>query len=574
MKKSYLLLSLLLAGLCANAQYFHSSYGDNATAFNGAVTRNGSIGHIIAGIKDQNLTIARTDENGDFTQPENFNYIYELTDPNTSQQLTVSNAFVLELNNGSGHIAIGSYSTGSDYGIFYLPLDMQGNPSGTVKGFINPNPQLRVEVRAITESVNVQGDIYAAGTTGDPGNPNDIFALRLDAGGNVMWNCIYDFSFFAPDEEATVADMTEGLNGELMIVGGGGRDGLWLIVDQNDGNPMDVDLYDAGRTERFNSIGISEDPLSQGYVLSGTGDIDFWNAQNQWMNRMLGLKTDAARNAEWFNYYFVESHNGIEEEGIDLTGRMNTLGNYEYFLTGFTYDNGAPSGNGVVLRLEHDGTVSSMPMIPLFHYPLNNYIIRPVCAAASDNGATTGLSLYSTAHDQTSGMPSMLITKVYFNGESPCNQSQGHDVAPSELNYRVNNIHTQVIGNLDNAHVDMNNQYGSSYFNICFAGSIPGGSNDRTAPAYSSTPGGIKVYPNPVGRGTDLHIGVNTEREEIVQIQITDLSGRTLYTGIHRTLPGYNDLKADADQLPEVPGIYGLTVIRASQTERLKISVQ
>lgn len=570
MKKTCLLLSLLLTGLCANAQYFHSTYGDNATAFNGAFTTTNSIGHIVAGIKDQNVTVARTDENGDFTQPENFNYIYELIDAASAQPLTVSNALVLELSSGNGHVVIGSYSFNSDYGIFYLPLDIQGNPSGPLKAYINPNAQMPIRINAISESVNVQGDIYGAGSTGVLGNVVDVIAFRLDANGDFIWSYIYDFSNY---DGVSIADVTEGMNGELMIVGTCKRDGLWITLDQNDGNPLNVDMYDAGRDERFTSIHISEDPLSQGYVLSGTSDIDF--PHGQWRNRMLGMKTDAARNVEWFNYYFVESHTGIEEEGVDIAGRLNTLGDYEYFLTGYTYDNSVPSGNSVVVRLAHDGTISGMPLIPMFHFVLSNYIISPVSVAASDNGATTGLSIYATALDLSTGQPSMMISKVYFNGEAACNDwNGGHDVAPTALNYSINNIGTDRISRLDYNQVDLNNQYGSAYNNICHASSVPGGSNARAAVAYSSTPDGVKVFPNPVGPGADLHIALNAEQEEIVEVRMTDLSGRTLYTGRYRVFPGYNNLTADKDQLPGTPGIYGLSIIRASKTEHMKISIR
>lgn len=580
MKKFVLCLALMGTACASRAQYFHGFYGDNTTTGNGQVTRRTSIGHVIAGSQAPYLSVARTDPDGAFTAADNFNNNYELTDAATGRPVIVSNARVIELRSGNGYVVMGSYTLDAvnpnQYGVFYLQLDVSGNP-GPLSAYTNPSPDVPITLTALTESASASGEVFAAGVSDNPGGPRHAFAMRLDASGGQNWGYTYDFSFLPQSQQVTISDVLENAStSDLMIVGSGGSDALWLVIDPGNGVPSAADFYDAGRNETFSSIGISRDPAAQGYILSGTTDEYFWSAQNFYRPRMMAVKTDFNRNVQWFNSYVIETHTGNREDGADIVGRMNTLGQYEYYLAGRTYDISSGDENEVVLKIQDDGTVNSGAAgLAVFHFYQNDFNSHPLSIDASDDPISTGFSLYATATDRTTGVPTMLITKAYFNGFTACNSQQGMDAVHVPLNYQHQPGNTGQVDHLPSVNVVLSNQFTSTDNMFCYASGVPQGDNTRMAPGFAVAEQGsaLRVYPNPLEKGATLHFSLQSDRAESALLQLVDMTGRIVYRTGFQLQEGQNDLSIEGAVLNLAPGLCEASLQRSSGTEHLKVSI-
>ncbi len=573
MKKTMTLILVLLLAMNAGAQYFHHTYADGMTAGNGMVTKYVSDGHVIAGFNPKVISVVRTDVKGNFSSADNFNLLYVLKDVATGNNLYITGTKITELSTKDGYIAMGDYyfkdANGNiEYGIFYMLIKTDGNPSMVI-GYQHPKLEIPLKLTAITESVNSPGDIYATGLVEYDGSPRDMFAMRIKGYGSLSWSYIYDFSYLEkPENQVWVSDILESpFSNDIDIVGRGNQDGLWIDLDQSNGSVQSVNFYDLGKDDRFNAIATSADPnLGKGYILCGT------STSNEGYNQVWAMKTKTLKTSVQWSYIYAGKATAKEQDGIDIIGRLNTGGKYEYYLAAVCHDYPNNVADNLVFKIPSDGVMTSVNDV--FLYPFVNKNLEHV--ESIDIGSalgTTGISLYSDFYNASTGAQDMLITHAYFNGVTACNYEIYYG-KPYKFTPKQYDSKTQEIEKLQEQKLDIEDYFKADDKEICYAKTVLGGSNARLAQngiTGGNTNGITHVYPNPLTNNATLHIAISAEVTEKVQVNITDMSGRIVWSNSYTLQPGDNDLQMTTGDI--AAGIYDVSVARNSGTEHNKIAV-
>jgi len=571
MKKTMTLLLVLLAAVTARAQYFHHLYADGMTAGNGMVTKYISDGHVIAGFNPKVISVVRTDVKGNFTSADNFNLLYVLKDVATGNNLYITGTKITELSTKDGYIAMGDYYFKNaagviEYGIFYLFLKTDGTPSFAV-GYQHPKLEVPLKLTAMTESASSPGDIYATGLVEYGSSPRDVFAMRIKAYGSISWDYIYDFSFLEKEEnQVWVSDILESpYSNDLEIVGRGNQDGLWISLDQSNGSVQSVNFYDLGKEDRFNAIAVASDPnTGKGYILCGT------STSNEGYNQVWAMKTKTLKTSVLWSYIYFGKATAKEQDGIDIIGRLNTGGKYEYYLAAVCHDYPNNVEDNMVFKIPADGQMTSVNDV--FLYPFTNNLEHVESIDIGKARGTVGISLYSTFYN-VSGATDLFITHAYFNGVTACN----YDITygkPYKFEPKQYDAKTKEIDKLQEQKIDIEDYFKADDKEICYAKSVLGGSNARLAQnaiTGGNTDGIVHIYPNPVTSNATLHISITVEEAETAQVTIMDMAGRTVWNNSFALQAGDNDLQIAPGNI--ATGIYNVSVSRNSGTTHYKVAV-
>ena len=233
MKNLFILIFITIFLSNTNAQYFQHKYTTNSIIGNGLTTKYTSDGHLFGGtcqgigMTMPSLFVTRTDSTGQFTSPQNFNQTYILLDAQSQIQLTIMSNQVIELSDGTGYVAFGSYSfinsaSTTIWGLFYVKLDVNGNVI-VVNGY---QPSINVSgiwVTSATESIHNNGDVYATGNIVTQSENRVVFAISVDNVGNLYWGNLYDFKSYVTSNDIIQSPYDD----ELIMVGG---IGVWILI--------------------------------------------------------------------------------------------------------------------------------------------------------------------------------------------------------------------------------------------------------------------------------------------------------------------------------------------------------
>lgn len=570
MRKTLTLSAALLAfSLQAGAQYFHHIYADGMTAGNGMTTKYIGPGHLIGGFNPKVVSVVRTNVKGSFSSADDFNLLYVLTDAATGNNLEITGTKVLELSTKDGYIAMGDYhfnDGGTElYGIFYMLIKPDGTPSGAI-GYMHPKLKIPLKLTAITESANSPGDIYATGVVAYDGSPRDMFAMRINAYGNLDWNYIYDFSYLEkPEAQIWTSDILESpFQKQVNIVGKGNMDGVWINLDPSNGSVQDVNFYDLGKDEGFKAVAVSSDPNEKGYVVTGT------TTANEGYNQVWAMKTKTVNTSLFWSWVEIGKAPAKEQDGIDIIGRLNTSGKYEYYLAAVAHDYPTVEDN-IVFKLKADGEVLATNGVFVYPFSNNQEHVESVDISNADEGK--GLSLYSTFYNNASGATDLFITKAYFNGVTACN----YDITGGKSVKMYPKVYAQKTWEIEKfteAKLEIPDYFKHDDKEICYAKSVLGGSNARLA--QNGISGAevheTRIYPNPLNGAAALHISLFADTEENIAVNITDVSGRTIWHSSYTLHAGDNDLQVVPGEM--ATGIYDVSVVRSTGAEHHKVAVQ
>jgi hypothetical protein len=283
------------------------------------------------------------------------------------------------------------------------------------------------------------------------------------------------------------------------------------------------------------------------------------------------MKTKTLKTSVQWSYIYAGKATAKEQDGIDIIGRLNTGGKYEYYLAAVCHDYPNNIADNLVFKIPSDGVMTSVNDV--FLYPFVNKNLEHVESIDIGSGlGTVGISLYSDFYNASSGARNMQITHAYFNGVTACNYEIYYG-KPYKFEPKQYDSKTQQIEKLEEQKIDIEDYFKADDKEICYAKTVLGGSNARLAQNVVTTgTGGIThVYPNPLTNNATLHIAITAEEAEAVQVSITDMAGRTVWTRSFTLQAGDNDLQATPGNI--ATGIYDVSVSSGSGTAHYKVAV-
>lgn len=567
--KKIILIVFLLAGFTSKAQYFQHLYGHDPEI--GTVVRTGmntnstGPGHLIGGMHMKDLLssfpppsingelfalhVIRTDADGRFTTPNEFNNTYRLLNSNNDVIRFTAGA-VTEFSDGSGYAALGTYFYDEYYpqaaGVAYIRLDLNGNVM-TTKGY-TLSPMIEggagINIAAVRESVSTPGDIFATG---------DNWVLRIDQNGTLIWGNVYSGAPIINKDliESPYAP-------ELIVVGqlvNSPIKGLWMKLDPNTGAVVQADEMSSyfATNEYLHSIDVSNDPLLQGFILSGVADEKVWV-----------VRTDQAGNYVWSGIYQPSTPvNYIY--GRDAVGRLiksddGNRDDYEYYVTGpLKFTSGVE--DAFIFKIDRWGQPKNPNGLFVYGYINGSGIGIEETGLDIDvntSGTADGVTMYAVGEDN-SATKEVYVVKAYFNGFSGCNEyfedihSSIAEFFPSNsLSISATAMGTETL-TLYNIESELDNE-------LCHNTTIMGGDNSLVAPTQQGDKE-AKISPNPIAQGAQYAaIEVEIETPTTAQISVYDMLGRKYYSQTYTLVKGKNNLVLDISNINMAQGMYTVKI--------------
>lgn len=597
MKKMFLSMIAVGGMLTASAQYFQHTYGTPAMEYprSGQNVRMNTVGHVMAGASDwlcspQDMTLTRTDQNGNIAGPQGFNNIYRLvasTGANVSSQATR----VIELGNGDLFV-VGNFInnwTGKP-GIFAARFNAAGVMQAIESFQTNPTASF-IELNSVRQSIFNPNLVFATGSanyTNAAGvTTTGVIIMRLNTLDCKIngWANIYNFN-------AAILPTTFGQDiiespynpfgiQEVCVVGrtrmAAGNDGYFLEVSSAAGAPTAPggvgQVFSTNFDDQFWGIDISNNPLGgAGFVIVGytngfnAGGVNY----NVWT-----LKVNPAANAVVWQTTHDYSLGGRNDFAYDIIERRNTLGAWEYYTSGFT-DNGSLGGNdAVVIKLNAGGfgvgeyTYGAQGTDRAFEidqFPVGG--VNPAPGLATFGMTNSFPNFPKQAADD------IYLVKSYFNGESGCYQrfalpmSFGQQLPPVRI--RFNRI-------IPFAQDTMRNP-GVVYMNdttLCYNVVIGTGNNTRQAQQPSLVPGNsINAYPNPIDANSGtVNLDYQSPADATIEIRLMDMMGREISKRSMSVVAGTQTLTVDFGP-GMATGIYQIEVNNNGETVTARVAVK
>lgn len=600
--KQILLSVLVLVGLNSHAQYFQHLYGDNErlqyltdghNAYSGGTT-----GHFLIGLGgrtfngDFTFNVQRTDMNGNIGAPFTFNNQYAPTyivnPPSSPANMHVNRVHSVEFSNGSGFAIAGSYISngGANMGIFYTHLDPNGNvvvSNGYMQNIFGVTYSY-VSVQEITESVQNPGELYITGYFRNAATGNNrVFVMKINQGGALLWGATYDLTGNAATDSDIPYDIVESnyINpgcgcAEVIVVGehsngtaAGGvglPDGFVLRVGAFFGAPLQpADFYGTPNTrDVFTAVEKTTNPNidagGNGFAISGYTDMNNNRSMDMWF---VALDNTGAMIWDHLFDYNTASARINEDYSMDIMERINTLGNYEYYLAGYTLDVGNLGavdemviktddfGNGVAAGQFSYGDIRNDWGMRIDK--LNGY------GPDGDGIAVFG---YSEDPNYTLGGYDHLLVKAYFNGVTACHQNLIDPIQSPGYASRVTSSPQEFYPRTFYDYPFLVNLYQPLLdIQICHTTSDPNGSNARMVPVEPKGDKEVIISPNPMVEGAGVAmIQVETESPTDVQVTIYDLLGKQYYKGSFTLAKGNNKLPLDLGKTSMATGMYTVKV--------------
>jgi len=184
------------------------------------------------------------------------------------------------------------------------------------------------------------GYIVAGHTDSFGAGLDDIFLIKTDANGNIIWAKTYGGTdYYYTSSVQQTSDGGYILAGYTWSFSAGGD--ILLIKTDANGNVQWAKTYGGTDDDYASSVQQTSDG---GYILAGTT----WSFGAGWSDIFL-IKTDANGNVQWAKTY--------GEAGYDLASSVQQTSDGGYILAGYTYSFGAGNGDILLIKTDANGNV-------------------------------------------------------------------------------------------------------------------------------------------------------------------------------------------------------------------------
>jgi hypothetical protein len=555
MKKITKFLMFMCIATSVDAQYFTREYGSTS---NTDVLRDGAPaaalpvgeGHLITGttsfLGTRTLTLTRTDIAGDISAGC-FSSIYELQNA-AGDILAVDVVKVIEVPSGvatSNIMVTGTYTDDSpqpvEFGVFIAMFNALGNV---------------LYVTGYTQDVNSEGRLSMVSACPDLGGGPIVYCLgNIDltlrfgqmAGQGIftigfntsnfttVYTQIYNISNNYTRRETAADIIASPWNPtQLAVIGNydasaGGPGSYLLRVDKATGNVIgNVRIYNyANSTETVKSITLASTPGSVGFMICGSSNNGNGAIQRVWVFKVnpLGV-AGAALPKNFINYSVANAGNYI---GTDITERLNTLGDYEYYASATIFNGSIGMRDLVIIKLD-DLLEPSALSDNEFTYGKANSNELSEEIVSFNSGLAPGIAIYgNTTQGDITGNREMYVVKAYYNGALNCSEDTTTTTFANSPNL-MGTTPAAALGPLVEGPLTSEKIGSLSMYPICNVATYMSGSNLRLSqedPTTTISP--IQVWPNPVLAGASgLQINLYLPADEQVQFRIIDINGREI----------------------------------------------
>lgn len=214
-------------------------------------------------------------------------------------------AFSVEQTSDGGYIVAGySYTFGlGNYDVWLLKTEADGDTAWS-RTYGDTRGDYGYSVRQTTD-----GGYIIAGWTETTGNGNDVYLLKTDGDGNLIWTRTYGGS---SHEDARSLDLTA--DGGYIVAGrtssfGAGNNDFYLIKTDAGGNTIWTRTYGGGQDDYCWSV---QQTTDGGYILAGYSESFGEGNGVAWL-----IKTDANGDTLWTRIF--EGERGAEARSVQQT---------------------------------------------------------------------------------------------------------------------------------------------------------------------------------------------------------------------------------------------------------------
>jgi hypothetical protein len=586
--KNHLLIFSLLVTVLVHGQYFQNLNGTpNYDQTVDAALAPG--GYLIAGRSfftgREDLLLTRTGANGQVGFAPQFNQLYQLTTI-TQQPLNAHASKVFHLANGNIFV-VGSFTDAGGYGnvpgIFTATFTANGIPLNCV-GWWLANPQTYYTLfstAACLALAPADTMVYVSGVT-DGTAPNvskRMFVLSINTNNNTLiWGNIYNFNTLPAQSDMEPADMVaspwqlqQGVQ-EIVVVGNyldrtNNTDQIYALrINRITGNPVAPGFfYNSGAVDRC--VAVTPAPGlgggGNGFVIAG-----HTQSTNGSYN-ISTIKLNAGCNfVRWSSQH--EYSNAADQYGSDIIVRQNTLGVWNYYVSGWTVI-GVMGNPDVVVYVVDDLGNSFLEYTYGTPEGETSEEILNVAGTPSDGIAIFGMGPGAIPGD----ISDEYYVKAYYNGESGCNDSL---LIPQTLAYTLNQVQRTPVklGRFDGHNKVFQSVYTPVITVLCNNVVVPGGNNTRLTQPESlaaSQSDAVALYPNPSVSGLPVQLVLNTPQDGEVRVTVYDISGREIEIQYIQAAKGRSNYPL---QLPSglSAGVYMIRVEGAGIYEVQRIAVE
>ena len=330
-----LLLSLVSfqTTVCYGAQYWAKAYGLYGADLANSIQETTDGGYIIAGDFgfeypnfDHYVWVLKLDSNG--------NIVWQKTYGGSDSGIANS---IQETTDGGYVVAGATASFGAGSGdVWVLKLDSNGNIVWQ-KTYGGSRGDIAYSIQKTTD-----GGYVVAGKTKSFGDSiGDVLIIKLDSNGNVIWQKTYGGSSL--DIAYSIQETTDGsyvVAGQTLSFGAGNND-VWVLKLDSNGNIVWQKTYGGAGSESAKSI---QETTDGGYVVTGTNG-SFSAHSNSWT-----IKLDSNGTVLWQKIYG-------ENDDEDSMSSIQETTDGGYVVAGATASFGAGSGDVWVLKLDSNGNV-------------------------------------------------------------------------------------------------------------------------------------------------------------------------------------------------------------------------
>jgi len=257
---------------------------------------------------------------------------------------SLDRAFSIRKTNDEGYIVAGvtsSFDVGS-YDLWLLKLDSNGDILWQ-KTYGGSNSEWNIGLLELLdiEQTTDEGYIVAGHTSSFGAGGYDIWILKLNSDGTINWQKTYG----GEDDEYAIS-IKETSDTGYIVSGytnsfGAGNNDIWVLKLDNTGNVSWQKTYGGGGNEQGRYI----QEESMGYVVGGFTDSFGAGGGDIWI-----LKLNYDGTVNWQKTYGAIG-------GVEFGGRLKILVD-GYIVVGRTFSCGAGEGDNLVLKLNSDGTIN------------------------------------------------------------------------------------------------------------------------------------------------------------------------------------------------------------------------
>lgn len=296
---------------------------------------------------------------------------------------------------------------------------------------------------------------------------------------------------------------------------------------------------------------------------------------------MWALKIDPTGGSIYFSTELDYSAGDRNEFGYDIIERVNTFGDYEYYVGGYVDQGYFGNEDEVVYKLNYYGAPVASGSEFTYGGPGNDRVLELDYLNFGVPTSNVGLSMfnYSSGSFATLGQADFYHVRSYFNGITACNfilDNARYYYGPGFYNDAKQDIDqssAQRQRSLDWTVASMQNAL------ICTANSVPGGANTRIGESGGDETEitGSNVFPNPLTLD-NLLLNIQFDAAgtgEDIQVEVMNALGQVCMKTQQTLGDGATQIQVNLGENGALrAGVYVVVVYRGGEVFTHNVSVQ